>query len=148
MLLNSLLFIVLRQIRKVHYLLILLSVGVLGFLECLAVAAAVGVLALPVGLRDCLLTYVALPAVGYSTEVCIMLSFKFEEASRVALIGTTGVVFSFMLQFVVFGVPPDAYSVGGGVIVIFGVFVTACRKWVGELPLEDNRREKFKFLLI
>ena len=139
--------IMLRQIRKVHWLLILLTTGIFGVFENGAVAAGMGVLNLPDGLRDCLLTYVALPISVFTGQITIMLALKFEEAAPVALVSTSGVVFSFLLQFAFFGIEPDIFSVVGGTIVILGVIITTSRKWVEGLPPEDERKRRLTCLL-
>ena len=148
MLLNSFVIIILRRLRKVHWLLILVAFGILGVLENVIVAATLGVLELPVGIYDCLLAYGAFPTTVFSAEIFIMLALKFDEAGPVVLVGTSGVIFSFLLQFVFFGVPPDVYSLGGGTIVILGVMITTWRKWVEGLSPEDQRRKMFKYLLL
>jgi len=147
MLLDAFMAVILRRIRKVHWLPLLLSLGVIGTVENLIVAGILGVLVLPVGFEDCLLVYVALPATTL-TAYFLMLAIKFEEAGRVALIATSGVVISLLLEFAFFGVYPDTFDLSGGFIVIIGVIVGTLRKWVEELSPQDERKETYKFLLL
>jgi len=147
MLLCACLAIILRRLRKIHWLLILLSLGVFGSLETVGVAWTLEVLTLPVGLKDSLMVYVAL-SITTVPSYLYPLALKFEEAGRVALVGTTSVVFSFLLQLAFFGVLPDAFSLGGGFLVIFGVIVVTLRKWVDELSPDNPRKTKFSFLLL
>lgn len=144
---NSAIIIILRRIRKVHWLLILIFLGLLGILENMIVAAALGVLILPIGLKDSIITYLLMPFTVWLGQISIMLALKFEEAGPVALVGTSGVIFSFILQFLFFGVSPDIYSILGGTIVILGVMITTLRKWTDELPADDKRRKTFRILL-
>ena len=97
MIIDALMIIVLRRIRKVHWLLVLLSFGILGVVENVIVAAAFGVLDLPVGWNDCLLTYAVLPVTVYSVTIFLMLALKFEEAGRAVIVRTAGILFSYLL---------------------------------------------------
>jgi len=144
---SSFVFLLLRRFRHMHWLLVLLSSGIFGLLVNLSVAGGLGELGLPVGQRDSLLTYVALPITVFFAQISLVLAFKFEKAGPVSLVFSSGIIFSFLLQFIFFGVVPDAYSWGGGVIVIFCIIITAARKWVEELAVEDDRKRKFQFLL-
>jgi len=146
-LLNSMVIVILRKLREVHWAFILFVFGFLGVVENLVVALAAGVFAFPVGLKSCLLTYAALPVTVYSAQISLILALKYEDAGPVALVGTSGVVFSFLLQLTLFGVPPDVYSLIGATIVILGVVITTARKWLSQLPEHDYRKKKLGFLL-
>jgi len=138
---GSSMMVLLRRLRRVHWFLVLLASGVFGVLEQVILGAAMGVLVLPGGLWDCLLAFVAFPCAGFLSQIVLVLAFKFEKAGPVALVSSSSIVFSFLLEFAIFGVVPDIYSWGGGVIVIFGLIITTMRKWVEELESEDERKK-------
>jgi len=139
--------IILRRLRNIHWILVLLNQSTFGTLVNLSLAGASGVLVLPVGQQDSLLAYVALPLAGFFAQISLVFAFKFEKAGPVSLVLSSGILFSFLLQFVFFGNVPDVYSWGGGAIVIFCIVITATRKWVEELPAEDDRKRKFQFII-
>lgn len=148
MLSNAFLYIVMRDARKVHFILVSMAMTIGGITESLTTSLISGTLKPPEGPRDIILMAVILPAVVFTGQVAATLALKFEQAGPVALVRTSDVLFSFCWQYILLGVVPDIFSLAGASIVVSGVVITALRKWLVQLPPESKQRQRFGFLLI
>ena len=141
---GSIQIILTRRVRRVHFAVLTISVGLIG----LALSGTLMFyfqdfvyprLDFHSGATEAF--YVAgLTVTSFLGQMSIILALKFEQAGPVALIRTSDVVIGFLLQFAFMHVLPEWTSLLGGTIVVCGVLVTGARKWVQELPEEDGRR--------
>ena len=107
---QSLMVIVTRKLRKVHFALQMLVFGLVVIVHAVVMKFLVegAFVRIPTGLYDSLLIagVAGFSFLGQSTNI---LATKFEQAGLVALLRSNEVVFSFLLQFLFLGVVPDEW---------------------------------------
>ena len=145
---NASSYIFMRELRDVHFALLNMTFTFWGVSEALGASLITGVLKLPEGLHDSIVIYVVLPMLVFLGQFTLTLALKFENAGPVALVRTTDVLFSFCWQFIFLGVIPDIFSATGAAIVVLGVLITGVRKLISELPADDVKRKRLRFLLL
>jgi drug/metabolite transporter (DMT)-like permease len=144
MLLFSVVYIIMRYLRDIHYSIIILVYGIVATIECVFLAWNAGVLDIPHGSEEWALA-AGLILFTFLGQTLFVISLQFEQAGPVALMQTTDVIFSFINQFVFLQVVPDEISIGGALIVVTGVSLTTLRKWAKTLP-EESRIRKYLFV--
>lgn len=65
-----------------------------------------------------------------------------EQAGPVAIARSSDIVFAFVWQVWFFSEVPNWYSVGGAVLVMASVLLTALRKWAISLPEGSSLRNR------
>ena len=108
--------IVTRKIRKVQFTIVMMFDGLLGATLAFCTLIPTSSIqnghgfgfVLPNGSTATLLV-LALAIFSSSSVLCHVLSYKFETAEIVALIGTSSSVFAFVMQYAVLGIIPDIY---------------------------------------
>jgi len=85
MLLATVVIIILRFLREVHYSIVTISYGILGSIECVTLAAIYGVLELPHGAHEWTLA-VGLILFTFLGQTFLILALKFEQAGPVSLL--------------------------------------------------------------
>jgi drug/metabolite transporter (DMT)-like permease len=146
--LTALMVIVLRRLRNLHFSVLLLSYAVLGVVQTGSLCVTVDVLQVPQTTHDLLVMCLALPTVLLFAQIALSQSLKYGEAAPMSIVKSLGVVFSFLWQFLIFGVPPDGYTWAGAAIILSAVIANVLRKWLEGLPLEDGRRRTWRFFLL
>jgi drug/metabolite transporter (DMT)-like permease len=106
MILAAISYTVLRYIRKVHYSVTTLMLGVYGTFEMLILAILFNVLNIPNSLNEWGLV-ATLATFTFFGQCAIIMAMKAEQAGPVALIRTCDVIFGFGLQIIILGKIPD-----------------------------------------
>jgi len=142
----SLIVIITRKIRDVHFSVMTLTFGVIGVTQGFALTQYFNDFQAPQELFDSLLV-VGLAVVSFLGQMTIIMATQFEQAGPVSLIRTCDVVFGFILQFVFLSVVPSMFSAIGGGIVLSGVVVTGLRKYIATKPEDDPTRRRLRYIL-
>lgn len=71
-------------------------------------------------------------------QIFLNLSLRFEDATKIAIVRTIDVFFSFMLQYLLLNIPVDIFSFTGAISIILGTCAVLLFK------LLENKYEKFK----
>jgi len=79
--------------------------------------------------------------IGVLTQIAINLAYKHEEASRVAIVRTIDVFFSFFIQFFMLNIVMDVYSIIGSVLIVSGTFLVLSMKLLDNKIKTDNEFE-------
>jgi len=139
--LTALAFIVLRQLKQVHY-----SVTVFWFSTVLAIFGSVLTVALDgftlprtwAHIMECL----GIGFCGFMGQVLLTKALKTENALSCSVVRTLDIVLAFFYQITLLHDTPDWYSYLGSVVVISSVVVTAFRGWYKESGKQYTRVHK------
>lgn len=138
--LNALAFIVMRQLKHVHY-----SVTVFWFSSVLTIFGAVLTVALDgFTLPDTWLTIfqsLGIGLCGFLGQVLLTKALQLENAGPVAVARTLDIVLSFFYQITFLHDTPDVYSYVGSALVVACVLLTAFRRWWSEFEAKKDGAE-------
>ena len=129
--LTALAFIVLRQLKQVHY-----SVVVFWFSTVLAMFGAVLTVALdgftfPTSLAS-ILECIGIGFCGFMGQILLTKALQSENALPIAVTRTFDIVLAFFYQITLLHDTPDWYSYLGSVLVVSCVLLTAFHRWYKE----------------
>lgn len=134
-------------VTSIHFSLLSFTDAVLGLVETFLINQMIfGGITFPQETTARLLV-LALGACAFSTRTCFIFSLKLEKVEVISLVGTTGIVFAFLAQFVFLGILPDQYSGFGSVLIFTGIIVTSFRKYLTTLPRDHKWRKAMSCLL-
>ena len=68
--------------------------------------------------------------VGLSAQICLSLSLKYEEASRISIIKTTDLIFTFIFQSYLVNIVKDYLSSVGAYLILLGAFLIFVSKFI------------------
>ncbi|CAF0959453.1 unnamed protein product [Brachionus calyciflorus] len=71
-------------------------------------------------------------------QILLNISFKYEDATKIAIIRTIDVFFSFLLQYLVLSIPIDTLSIFGAMFILVGTF------FILLFRLIESKYEKYK----
>ncbi|CAF0974644.1 unnamed protein product [Brachionus calyciflorus] len=75
------------------------------------------------------------------TQIFLNKSFKYEDATKIAIIKTTDVFFSFLLQFLLLGINVDRLGIIGAMAILVGTFFVLVYKLMNS-KYEEYKRNK------
>ena len=143
----SVVIILVRKTRKVHFSYTMLVGSTWGFCQSVIAASAFNAMEWPRSTKDLILAFGLLPIFLCSAQFSIIMALKFDGAGPVSLVRALEVIFAFSLQIIFLGVMPDLFSFVGAFVIVCGVAILTLRKWVSTLPEHDSRRKRFILLL-
>lgn len=110
---SSTMVIITRKIRHVHLSVMMMSFGLLGIIQSLAIIFIFGEgrIIVPDNVEEALLT-AGVALFSFLGQTSYILGIKLEKAGPVAVVKSCDVIFSFLLQFVFLGVAPDLFRYG------------------------------------
>jgi drug/metabolite transporter (DMT)-like permease len=76
--------------------------------------------------------------IGVLTQIAINLAYKHEEASKVAIVRTIDVFFSFIIQYFMLNIVMDVFSIIGSVLIVSGTFLVLSMKLLDNKLNRDN----------
>lgn len=137
--LTALAFIVLRQLKQVHY-----SVVVFWFSSILAMFGAVLTVALDgftlprtwASVMEC----IGIGFCGFMGQILLTKALQSENALPIAVTRTFDIVLAFFYQITLLHDTPDWYSYLGSVLVVSCVLLTAFRRWYKESVTKKYQR--------
>lgn len=140
----------LRTMLDVHYSVILLYLGVLGGLEnalLIGLMSKEGFQVASCGWDTVQVTLIGV--LGFVAHCFFTLAGQVEAAGVVSTLKSSiDIVLSMFFQVIFFQHPPDAWSIGGAVLVISSVALIGIRKWLQTLPVGHEQRKRLRFLLM
>lgn len=68
--------------------------------------------------------------VGLSAQICLSLALKYEEASKIAIIKTTDLIFTFIFQSYLVNIEKDYLSSIGAYLILLGAFLVFVFKFI------------------
>jgi len=145
MIFNIGLYITLRYLHHVPGAILILVSSGCSTLAGLVLTLSTGGFVLPKDFVDIAAT-VALMTTTAIGQYALIWSLRYEAASMVSLIRCSELVFGFLWQMI-FGIFPDAFSIGGASLVLFSFGIVFFRKYLQQLPYEHRLRHYFKYLL-
>lgn len=76
--------------------------------------------------------------IGVFTQIAINLAYKHEEASKVAIVRTIDVFFSFIIQYFMLNIVMDVFSIIGSILIVTGTFLVLSMKLLENKIQRDN----------
>lgn len=144
MLLASVVYVILRYLKDVHYSVFSLFIGTVGLSFALVVTLIQKTLVLP-HIED-LPYFLTLAAFVCVSSISIVIALQNEEAFVVSLVRSCDVIFSFIWEMSLDGKYPNWYSGGGAAIVMFCVVIIFFRKYLTHQEPEKRIYKIFRFL--
>lgn len=138
-------YVLLRALKGIHFAVIMTNFGCFALVMCLSVTWVIGALCMPPCGTDRYLI-VALALFSFGGQILLTLALQMEQAGPVALARSSDIVFAFIWQVLFFNEIPNAYSIGGAILVLSSVVLTGLRKWVLALPENAELRNKLGIL--
>lgn len=144
MLLASVVYVILRSLKDVHYSVFSIFIGTVGVIFGLGMTLGTGKLVPP--LVEDLYFFLGLAALVCCSSIAIVIALQNEEAFVVSLVRSCDVIFSFIWEISLKGKYPDWYSGGGACIVMFCVVVIFFRKYLTHQDPESKLYKRFLLL--
>lgn len=132
-------YVLLRALKGIHFSVTMTNFGSFALCQCLFITWLIGALCMPRCGTDRLLI-VALALFSFSGQILLTLALQMENAGPVAIARSSDIVFAFFWQILFFQEVPNRYSIGGAILVMSSVLLTAVRRWALSLP--DNSSTK------
>ena len=87
--------------------------------------------------------------VGMVSQIFLQISLNYEESSKIALIDSTDLLFTYILQYFLLNITTNVYSAIGAGLIMCGIFLILINKMV-ENKIDKNNLGKnvFKKILI
>ncbi|XP_072176372.1 solute carrier family 35 member G1-like [Diadema setosum] len=142
-------FVITRKLGgiKVHPLIQIMAFGSAGSVLTAIVTTVMGEWKIPQCGRDRLIV-IFIGISGFLGQILMVLAFQFERASYVAMVRSNNVIFSFLLEFAVFGHVPHWLSVVGTLSILLGSLGVTIKKWIasrnhpqGDENADEEERE-------
>lgn len=77
---------------------------------------------------------------GMISQIFLQISLKYEESSKIAVIDSTDLLFTYILQYFWLNIITNVYSAIGACLIMFGVFLILVNKIV-ENKIKKNTQE-------
>jgi drug/metabolite transporter (DMT)-like permease len=155
---NSIVQVMLKKlcIRKVHYSIVTIYVTYVGFPVSAFIIFILSVTGashsnfkLELNVLPLHIFYTFLAAVfGVLGQVFLNVSMNYEDASKIAIVKSMDLFFTFALQYIVLSTPIDAYSILGSISILSGAVLVLVFKIVSENIIEkksEKSTQKNKF---
>jgi len=78
--------------------------------------------------------------VGLAAQICLSLALKYEEASKIAIIKTTDLIFTFIFQSYLVNIEKDYLSSIGAYLILLGAFLVFVFKFI-EKRINQEKKE-------
>ncbi|KAF5286561.1 hypothetical protein FQA39_LY16244 [Lamprigera yunnana] len=138
-------YVLLRALKGIHFSVIMTNFGMFALVQCLLVTWIIGGLCIPPCGPDRYFI-IALALFSFGGQILLTVALQMEQAGPVAIARSSDIVFAFIWQVWFFNEVPNKFSVGGAILVMTSVILTALRKWVLSLPDNTNWKGKLGIL--
>lgn len=145
---GSLVYVMVRKMRKTHQSVILFNFALVAILEMTLINVVFYDFKLPTtGYSAYLVSILAI--LSFYGQMLLTKAIQIEEAGVVSVVRVSGeAFFAFVFQIIIFKEMPDWYSIVGAVLVLSSVFLLSFRKYVLSLPDDSPTKKRFSFLAI
>ncbi|XP_064637389.1 solute carrier family 35 member G1-like [Lineus longissimus] len=143
MVIISIVYVILRKFRHIHYSTILFTYSLWGVLQSGVLVFILDVWSIP----NCLLGNISIVAIGALAnlgQICMTKALQLESAGGVGIVRTMDIVFVYIWQWLVLDESPRLISTLGASVVILAVIATGIKKVV--INLEKARIQQSKTL--
>ncbi|CAG2104795.1 unnamed protein product, partial [Medioppia subpectinata] len=137
---GSLVFIFIRQLKDVHYSIIMFNFGWISIILTLIMTAIVNGFSMPKTLFEWGLS-LSLGLLSFSGQALMTLALQSEQAGPVAVVReSTDIILSFVFDITLFHIIPDIWSISGATVVFICILLTAFHKWLQSRDTEPKAK--------
>ncbi|XP_035231175.1 solute carrier family 35 member G1-like [Stegodyphus dumicola] len=141
-------FVMLREMKDVHFSVNLIFSGFIGVLENSSITAAISYYSWPrCGYDPVLVMLVGV--FGFLGHCGLVLAIQTEAVSIITVMkAALDIIIAMIFQAIFFQSRPTLYNAGGALLVISCIAIIGTRKWLQQMPEEAVLRKRFKYLLL
>jgi len=138
--------IIMRNLQKVHFSLMMFVLGIWGVFEAGVLAISLDVLKVPELLPD-IVMLCGVATLTFFGQLFVLLAIRMGQVGSVSVIRSCDIFFSFLWQYLFLKTEPEAFGILSAILIILAVWLVSFRKWLTTLRTNDEIRKRLSCIL-